>query len=427
MTDQTTIKPKMFPILMVTFIDMLGMSVVLPFLVIIVLNMGGNEYTYGLLGAMYSIFQLIGAPVLGNWSDKIGRKKILLLSEIGTCLGWVIFIVGLLLPPKLTATLHINGAIVFSIPLILIFVARALDGLTGGSISVANAYVADISKREDRKKNFGTISAASNLGIIFGPLLAGLLGATKLGNLLPVIATALISFIAIFVIYFYVHESRILKVAANTMNQPEPESKEKKRRKDLPVFKVFKIPMVPYFLLLYFLIYLAFNFFYVAFPVYAAGQLKWSVLQLGIFFSFLSGALVIVQGPLLSFLGKKFSGASLVICGCFLLAVCFTCLTISSTVIMYVGALFFALGNGIMWPSFVALLSNTGDENTQGSIQGTASSAGSFASIIGLVSGAFMFNIFHESIFFVTAGFMVLIALLSIPLIKMEKAENDSV
>ena len=421
MTEETAIKPGLFPVLLVTFINMLGMSVVLPFLVIIVLNMGGNEYMYGLLGAMYSIFQLIGAPILGNWSDKIGRKKILLLSSVGTFTGWLIFIVGLLVPPKLTATLHINGPMIFSIPLVLIFIARALDGLTGGSISVANAYVADISKKVDRKKNFGKISAASNLGIIFGPLLAGLLGATKLGNLLPVIATALISFIAIFVIYFYVHESRIIKVEANTMTQSEPDLKKQGKGLKLPVFKVFTIPMVPYFLLLYFLIFLAFNFFYVAFPVYAASQLKWSVLQLGVFFSFLSGALVIVQGPVLSYLGKKFSGASLVITGGFLLAICFVCLTFNSIVIMYTGALFFALGNGIMWPSFVALLSNTGDENTQGSIQGTASSAGSLASIVGLLSGAFIYNILHGNIFFVTAAFMAFIALLSIPLIKMEK------
>jgi DHA1 family tetracycline resistance protein-like MFS transporter len=421
MTEETTIKPGLFPVLLVTFINMLGMSVVLPFLVIIVLSMGGNEYMYGLLGAMYSIFQLIGAPVLGNWSDNIGRKKILLLSSMGTFIGWLIFIAGLLVPSKTTATLHINGPMVFSIPLVLIFFARALDGLTGGSISVANAYVADISKKEERKKNFGKISAASNLGLIFGPLLAGLLGATKLGNLLPVIATALISLAAIFVIYFYVHESRIIKVNANTMTQPEPQLKKKGRSIKLPLYRIFSIPMVPYFLLLYFLIFLAFNFFYVAFPVYAAGELKWTVLQLGVFFSFLSGALVIVQGPVLSFLGKKFSGANLVIAGGLFLAICFICLAYNNIVIMYTGALFFALGNGIMWPSFVALLSNTGDENTQGSIQGTASSAGSLASIIGLVSGAFIYDILRGNIFFVTAAFMAFISLISIPLIKIEK------
>jgi len=414
MTTQTPAKPKLFPILLVTFIDTLGMSVVLPFLVVIVLKMGGNALTYGLLGATYSVFQLIGAPILGNWSDNSGRKKILLISEIGTFIGWIIFIIGLLLSPAVPIVKAANHSeLVITLPLLLIFIARAIDGLTGGSISVANAYLADISEKKDRKQNFGKISAASNMGLIFGPLMAGLLGATALGNLLPVIATALISFIAVFVVYFYIHESRFKHVDANKgVTQPT--------KKD--VFKVFKIEGVPYFLVLYFLIYLAFNFFYIAFPVYAAEQLKWTVLQLGIFFSFLSGALVVVQGPLLTYLSKHFSGASLVIAGGFLLAICFACLTFNNIIVMYTGALFFALGNGLMWPSFVALLSNTGNEDTQGAIQGVASAAGSLASIIGLVSGAFLFNLLHGNIFFVTAGFMAGIALLSIPLIQKEKA-----
>ena len=415
MNGQTTTKPKLFPILLVTFIDMLGMSVVLPFLVVIVLKMGGNALTYGLLGATYSVFQLIGAPLLGNWSDTAGRKKILLISEIGTFIGWLIFIAGLLIAPANPSVATANhGNLVFSIPLLLIFLARAIDGLTGGSISVANAYLADISEKKDRKKNFGKISAASNMGLIFGPLMAGLLGATVLGNLLPVIATALISFVAVFVVYFYIHESRFKN------SEKQPEAAKQPTKKD--VFKVFKIDGVPYFLLLYFLIYLAFNFFYIAFPVYAADELKWSVLQLGVFFSFLSGALVVVQGPLLTYLSKYFSGAALVIAGGFLLAICFVCLTFNNIVIMYTGALFFALGNGLMWPSFVALLSNTGNDDTQGAIQGVASAAGSLASIAGLVSGAFLFNLLHSNIFFVTAAFMAGIALLSIPLIKKEKA-----
>jgi len=418
MTNQTDAKPKLFPILLVTFIDTLGMSVVLPFLIVIVLKMGGNALIYGLLGATYSVFQLIGAPVLGNWSDSSGRKKILLISEIGTFIGWLIFIVGLLIAPANPVDNTLNhGALVITVPLALIFLARAIDGLTGGSISVANAYLADISEKGDRKKNFGKISAASNMGLIFGPLMAGLLGATVLGNLLPVIATAAISFIAIFVVYFYIHESRFKKAG---QEQQAKETKAVPFKND--IFKVFKIDGVPYFLVLYFLIYLAFNFFYVAFPVYAADELKWTVLQLGVFFSFLSGALVVVQGPLLTYLSKHFSGAVLIISGGLLLSVCFVCLTFNNTVIMYTGALFFALGNGLMWPSFVALLSNTGNDDTQGSIQGVASAAGSLASIVGLVSGAFLFDLLHSDIFFVTAAFMACILLLSVPLIKKEKA-----
>src|ERR1700712_470663 len=97
MPTKSTVYNSLLPILMVNFIGAMGFSIVLPFMVIIVLKLGGNALVYGLLGATYSFFQLIGAPVLGSWSDRIGRRKILLVSEAGTFLGWLIFLAGLLL------------------------------------------------------------------------------------------------------------------------------------------------------------------------------------------------------------------------------------------------------------------------------------------------------------------------------------------
>lgn len=411
-------KTPLFPILLVTFIDALGFSIVIPFMVVIVLKLGGHEVVYGLLSATYSFFQLIGSPILGAWSDKFGRKKILLISESGTFVAWVIFLIGLLLPNQQTS--------LFSIPLFFIFLGRAIDGLTGGNVSVANAYVADISSHEERKQNFGKMAAASNLGVIFGPLLAGILGATTMGNTLPVIATALTSLVAVFVIYFSINADKKV-IPTVELNRFSAVLKQTDK-KVIPTVElnrlsaVLKLPNVPYFLTLYFLIFLGFNFFYVGFPVYAAGELHWSVLQLGIFFAFLSGMMVLVEGPVLTFLAKKFSGASLIITGSLILCTCFILLKFNNIVLIYTGALLFAIGNGIMWPSFVALLSNTGDEHMQGMIQGFAGSAGSLASIMGLISGAFLYHIVGSGLFVITATFMLLIAFASIPLIKIEKS-----
>jgi MFS family permease len=412
-------KTSLFPILLVTFIDALGFSLVLPFMVVIVFKLGGNEVMYGLLSATYSFFQLIGSPILGAWSDKFGRKKILLISVGGTFVAWIIFLIGLLLPYQQTA--------LFSIPLFFIFLGRALDGITGGNVSVANAYVADISAHADRKKNFGKMAAAANLGVIFGPLLAGILGATAMGNTLPIIATALTSLVAVFVIYFRIHADKQTITPTMELNRFSTVLKQTDK-KVIPTVElnrlstVLKLPNVPYFLILYFLIFLGFNFFYVGFPVYAAGELHWSVLQLGIFFAFLSGMMVLVEGPVLTFLAKKFSGASLIITGSLILCLCFILLKFNNITLIYTGALFFAIGNGIMWPSFVALLSNTGDEHVQGMIQGFAGSAGSLASIIGLISGAFLYHIVGSGLFVITATFMLLIAFAAIPLIKIEKS-----
>jgi DHA1 family tetracycline resistance protein-like MFS transporter len=368
-------KVSLVPILLVNFISTLGYSIVLPFIVILVLKIGGNELSYGFLGATYSIFQLVGAPILGDWSDKFGRKKILLLSEAGSLAAWLLFLVALYLPVNELAV-HSGVLKIFAntLPLLLLFISRAVDGLTGGNVSVANAYLADVSGKEDRKKNFGKMSASANIGFIVGPALAGILGATALGNTLPVMAAAFVSFLCLVTIVF-----RLKDVKPKIVNGPIDKRRVSKiagvEQKECytiatPVkagfFAVLKLPYISYFLVLYFLIFLGFNFFYVAFPMYAVQQLKWDVLHLGIFFAVLSGAMVIVQGPVLTRLSAHISGSMLVITGTLLLAVAFALFCSSSIVLIYVGLLFFAFGNGIMWPSFLALLANASDDRYLG-------------------------------------------------------------
>ncbi|MEO1171379.1 MAG: MFS transporter, partial [Myxococcota bacterium] len=90
--------PSLFPVLIVNFIGALGFSIVMPCLVFLVIDFGGNAVVYGIVGAAYSGFQFIGAPILGRWSDSVGRRKILILSQAGTFLAWVLFLVACLIP-----------------------------------------------------------------------------------------------------------------------------------------------------------------------------------------------------------------------------------------------------------------------------------------------------------------------------------------
>jgi MFS transporter, DHA1 family, tetracycline resistance protein len=95
---QTEEKISLLPLLVVNFIGTLGFSIELPFQVFLVNRLGGNAFIYGLASSMYPAFQLIGAPILGRWSDIYGRKKILFLSVLGTLISWIIFLVALFIP-----------------------------------------------------------------------------------------------------------------------------------------------------------------------------------------------------------------------------------------------------------------------------------------------------------------------------------------
>ncbi|GAB5409168.1 MAG: MFS transporter [Balneolaceae bacterium] len=420
-------KPTIFPILLVNFIGSMGFSIVLPFLIILVIKMGGNELIYGILGATYSFFQLIGAPILGRWSDKFGRRKILLLSQGGTLIAWILFFIALILPNTILFEVDHSsiGVFLFTVPLLLLFIARALDGITGGNISVANAYLSDITTEEHRKENFGKMSASANLGFIIGPALAGLLGETVFEEQLPVLATILISVIALFVIQFYLKESNPCIVQDQTqtgqfkkvLGAELKDCYKDESGAELRFLEVIRLPKVGFILILYFLIFLSFNFFYVAFPIHAVQMLEWELFQLGLFFSTMGAIMVFVQGPVLTKISNSVSDKTLVISGSIMLAVSFFLFTNEETVITYSAVVLFASGNGIMWPSFLSILSKVAGKTYQGAIQGYASSTGSLASIIGLISGGLIYGQIWESIFFIPCVLMILIGVLTIKMV----------
>ena len=119
-----------------------------------------------------------------------GRKKVLLLSNVGTLVGWIIFFIAFFLPVANIFSINsaIIGTFVITLPIVVLFFAGSLDGITGGNISVANAYLADVSSDKNRSKNFGKMAISSNLGFIVGPALAGVLGGTIYKEILPVLA-----------------------------------------------------------------------------------------------------------------------------------------------------------------------------------------------------------------------------------------------
>jgi DHA1 family tetracycline resistance protein-like MFS transporter len=391
------------------------------------MKFGGNAIVYGLLAATYPAFQLIGSPILGKWSDIYGRKKILLLSNVGTSIGWLLFLFALFLPSSFSIHITLLGTFVVIIPLLVLFLARAIDGITGGNISIANAYLADLSSDSTRSNNFGKMAISSNLGFILGPALAGILGGTIYGAILPVLAALILSLVTIIVIVFLLRES---KSSSEEMLVPEQGTVRKAfsqecrecysdtSTKKPKLQDVFKLEHISFLLVLYFLIFLGFNIYYAAFPAHAAKDLKWSVTQLGIFYAVLSGIMVSIQGPVLRKALKKFSEEKLVIIGSIILGTNFILFVSNNVVSVGCAIILFAVGNGLMWPSFMSILSRRAGSKLQGSVQGVAGSFGGLASIVGLILGGFLYNTIGAVTFLISAGVVFSIFLMSFQLLK---------
>lgn len=425
---------RLFPLLLINFIGALGYSVILPFLVYLIKDFGGNAVIYGIIGAVYPLFQFIGAPLLGSWSDRVGRKRVLLVSQAGTFISWVIFIIAFAVPITNVGSIATEqyGIIALTLPIIILIVARAFDGLTGGNISVANAYLSDITEGKERDAGFGKMAATMNLGFIIGPVISGVLSSLPNGKLLTVLLSAFISLAGIFIIQFMLpnvdtkdtadSEPSLLK---RLFNREQRECRDYKKVRKAGG-NIFKIPHVPFFIILYFGIFLAFNFFYAAFPIYAADMLEWSPSQLGVFFTVLSGVMIFVQGWMLPRLSEKIRDIWLFIAGNILLVACFSLLTVKQGIFIYSSAVLFGLGNGIMWPSFLGMLSRIGTKQQQAAIQGFAGGAGSLASIIGMLSGGFIYSHMHGQIFFLAAGGLLIIAIAGLALPRNEEQSTLS-
>ena len=406
---QASPSPSIAPLLAVNFVGTMGFSIVTPFLVVLVTGWGGNAVVYGVLAATYSVFQLFGAPILGRMSDRVGRRRVLMLSQFGTLLSWGVFLIAFAVPEAALFDVESRwlGDFALTLPLLILFLARAADGLTGGNVSVSNAYLADITPEADRAKNFGQMAVSSNLGFIVGPALAGLLGATLLGEVLPVLAAFAISAVALGLIRFGLVDVAPARIT-ETLEAPTPcdlygqehrSAYERKCHQPDGIGAILAIPGMPALMAVNFLVMLGFSFFYVAFPVHAVEGLAWDVTDIGTYFAALSLAMILVQGPLLARAAKRWSERALMSFGGGALALGFVALASQQTALVYAAALLIALGNGLMWPTFMSVLSRAAGTRMQGAVQGFSQSAGAIASIAGLVAGGVLYVPLGASIF----------------------------
>src|SRR5438552_7576676 len=173
-------KSPLLSIFLIVLVDVLGLTIILPLLPFYAESLGATPAVVGMLVSTYALCQLIAGPPLGHLSDRVGRRPVLLVSQIGTCVGFLIL-----------ASAH---------SLWMVFLARVIDGLTAGNLTVAQAYISDVTEPENRAKSFGMIGIAFGLGFLVGPAVSGYLA--QFSNVYPILAAAGLSFTSIMCTYF---------------------------------------------------------------------------------------------------------------------------------------------------------------------------------------------------------------------------------
>ncbi|MFN8410787.1 MAG: MFS transporter [Anaerolineales bacterium] len=283
---------RLFSIILVVFIDLLGFSLILPLLPYYAKTFNANQTTTGILIASYAVMQLIGAPILGRLSDRFGRRPILLISVLGTFLGFLL--------------------LGFANALWMLFVSRIIDGLTGGNLSVAQAYISDVTDEKSRSKGLGMIGAAFGLGFIIGPVTGGLL--SQWGYAVPAFAATGISFLNLILIYAWLPES--------LTEEKRSQMTEKRPAVTLNALLVaFQRPFTGSILITRFFFGLAFAIFQTIFSLYALAKFNLTARDTGFVLTYVGVLSVIVQGFLVGRLTTRFREDLLITASVILMAV----------------------------------------------------------------------------------------------------------
>src|SRR6266576_2054163 len=351
------------------FIDLVGFGIVIPVLPYYTVgtSFNGTPRMVGLLFASYSVMQLIFSPILGRLSDKRGRRPVLLISIIGTGVGFLI--------------------LGFATTLWMLFVGRILDGITGGNISTAQAYIADITTKEERAKGMGLLGAAFGLGFIFGPAIGGILSQWVV--VVPFLFAACLCFANATLLYFTLPETV-------TPDHPARVSAAGGRGWSY-LLKSLTQPRLGFVLILYFLFIVAFSILTTSFSLYTMFRFGYDAQHNGYLFAYVGIIAVIIQGGLIGRLVKRFGELPLVMIGalCFaasLFAVPFVGPTTGGLLGLLIGGGVFSLGNSLSTPALNSLASKSASPAEQGTILGVAQSVASLARAVGPSLAALLIN-----------------------------------
>lgn len=388
---------RLAPAYLLTFVNVLGFGILMPVLPFIVEDYGAPKWVYGLLLTFYSAFQFLGSSYLGALSDERGRKPVLIISQAGTLLSWIVFLIALSLPET-----PIWG---FALPLWIIALSRILDGITGGNSSVANAYVADITTQKEKTYIFGYLGGIAGLGMIIGPGLGGFAAASSWGYSGTILLAALISTITLISIFAYLKES----------HPPENrgQGKHQSIMKSLLLLKRIREANAGSTINLLFLLKFIFSImmaFYVStIALFLIDLFSFDEKELGIFMLIVGVFLAFNQVVMSKLFITKYGPAKTLMIGLALTAIGLFAITITTNLYLYCAFYYILnLGLSVCFPTFNSLISTHADPHHQGEVMGISESLNSFALAAFPIAAAAIYQVIGYHVYFFIAALPVL-------------------
>lgn len=339
-------------IFLIVAVDVLGLTIMIPLLPFYAEKLGATPFQVGWLIGAYAACQLVSGPLLGRLSDTTGRKPLLLVSQAGTFIGFII-----------TA---------FAPNLAVLFLARMLDGATAGNLSLAQAYISDITKPEERAKSFGVIGIAFGIGFLIGPAVSGILA--KSDYRYPVFAAAGLSALSIL-------------ATAVLLPKATPTKNDDGRRLSLVAWgeyaKYFRDPRLATRLWQFLCFAFSFAMFTSGFPLFAERRLSFGPEQVGFVYAWAGFLGILTQGPALGLMVKKFGEATLNRVGFASYVVGYTVLGFAHSIPMLVVAATVAAFGQLIRPALTSLITKAAPKTEVGSVLGLQQSLTSVAQIAG--------------------------------------------
>ena len=369
-------------IFLAVFIDLLGFGILIPILpTFATVKLKMDETTIGIVLAAYSFMQFLFIPLLGKLSDKYGRKPIITVCLFLNAIGYVIF--------------------AYTKSFELLIISRIVGGIGGSSVSVAMAYIADVTTKENRAHGMGLIGAAFGLGFVFGPLIGGVL--SKYGYAVTGFGSAAFSFIAFLTTVFFLPESNV--------NIQKSEETVRKILDVTALKKVFTHPSIGVLIILFFIQTFAMANIYGTFALIGYEHYHFTDMQNGLMYGILGLVSAIVQGGLLKYIGKFMTQKALLKLGSvtMMLGLALIPYGINFAGLAFVVSLL-SFGGGILQPTILSMISTIAPETEQGITLGTNQSMSSLARVLGPFWGGFAFQYLGYQWPFLTGGiFLVFI------------------